>query len=158
MSMPIVLFFFFFFLTAFSTKFHGNKKDSKYTMCSGTYKCGEVSNISYPFWGENRHFYCGSTEQLQLSCDSTITSFKSFSQNYTVLKIDTISRVMRLVRTDIVYDDCTSHLTSTFLNPVVFQYSEKERNITVFYGCPASLTFGRNFTYKNDSSKQVIFV
>jgi len=61
---------------------------------------------------------------------------------------------MRLVRTDIVYDDCSSNLTNTSLNSTIFEYPETMHNITVFYGCPSGFSLGgKNFTCKNDRTE-----
>lgn len=138
-------FFFFFIITTTLPQLQGEEDTTKYSVCRRPYSCGDVSNISYPFWGQNRPSYCASTEQLLLNChpNDLTSSFQFDSQNFTVLRIDTLSETMRLVRTDIVYDDCSSSdLTNTSLDPAIFEFPETGHNITVFYKCPTGFTFG----------------
>ncbi|WVZ14967.1 hypothetical protein V8G54_012533 [Vigna mungo] len=144
----------FFFLTT-SPLSHCQEEGTKFSLCSRPYTCGKVSNIYYPFWGQNRPSYCASTVQLKLNCEepNQQTNFQLDSQNFTVLKIDALYETMRLVRTDIVYDDCSSDLTNTSLSSI-FKFPETVHNVTVFYGCPSGFSFGeRNFTCKNDRTQ-----
>ncbi|XP_027924550.1 uncharacterized protein LOC114182010 [Vigna unguiculata] len=98
-----------FFFLAISPQSHCQEEG---TDCSRPYTCGNVSNIYYPFWGQNRPSYCASSKQLKLNCEEdNQTKFQFESQNFTVLRIDTLHDTMRLVRTDIVYDDCGKNFT-----------------------------------------------
>ncbi|XP_061350614.1 LEAF RUST 10 DISEASE-RESISTANCE LOCUS RECEPTOR-LIKE PROTEIN KINASE-like 2.3 [Gastrolobium bilobum] len=147
----------FIFLLTTLLQSHSKVEDTKYSVCSRPYNCGEVSNISYPFWGQNRPHYCGSTEQLKLNCEANQdTSFQFDTQNFRVLRIDTLSKTMRLVRTDLVYDDCSSDLTNTSLSSKIFEFPEDVHNITIFYGCPTGFSLGgNNFTCKDDTKYRI---
>ncbi|RHN51348.1 hypothetical protein MtrunA17_Chr6g0467591 [Medicago truncatula] len=42
-----------------------------YSSCKdikNSYNCGNISNISYPFWGQSRPLYCGARNPFYLNC------------------------------------------------------------------------------------------
>ncbi|KAI4347204.1 hypothetical protein L6164_008038 [Bauhinia variegata] len=146
-----------FFLTTLPLS-HGKEGDY-YTACSTTYNCGDLTNISYPFWGQNRSRYCGGSDMLKLTCDQNgTTSIEIGSQNFTVLSIYQSPFTVRLARKDLVLSSCISDNTS--LDSTVFYYNpDKVENLTLFYNCPQRVSeslpgdFKNNFTCHNESSK-----
>ncbi|KAJ1405743.1 Wall-associated receptor kinase, galacturonan-binding domain [Sesbania bispinosa] len=96
-----------------------------YSVCKEeSYNCGELSNISYPFWGQNRPSYCGGGDSFKLNCqqeeeDHNTTTIRIGSQDFTVLNIHTTSYSMRLVRTDLARNVCYPQFNNTYLSPSV---------------------------------------
>ena len=102
-----------------------------------TYKCGNLINISYPFWGNHqRDSECGGGDLFELKCYDDDTTLLIGSQNYTVKEIDITTYTMRLVRTDLARDVCSPQFGDTYLNPTLFSYPPKVYNVTIFYDCP----------------------
>ncbi|TKY59785.1 serine/threonine-protein kinase [Spatholobus suberectus] len=127
----------FFFLTASIIA----QENTKYEECSKPYSCGQVS-LYYPFWGESRPSYCGSNRQFKLNCEANQnTTIQLGSQSFQVLHFDPLRYTMTMVRTGLAYDHCSSSaLTNTSLDSSLFNYLPNVRNITIFYGCPSSVT------------------
>uniref|UniRef100_K7LEN5 Protein kinase domain-containing protein n=1 Tax=Glycine max TaxID=3847 RepID=K7LEN5_SOYBN len=72
------------------------------------YKCGTLSDIFYPFWGENRPPQCGGGQAFRLSCNhDNITTILIASHNFTVENVDNTTRTMRVVPTDLGPNDCS---------------------------------------------------
>lgn len=97
------------------------------------YKCGTLSDIFYPFWGENRPPHCGGGEAFRLSCHDDITTILIASHNLMVKNIHDTTRTMRVVPTDLdpnvcslqsknIYDDIHAKATH-FLYPNPSLYS-----------------------------------
>ncbi|KAJ1405730.1 Wall-associated receptor kinase, C-terminal [Sesbania bispinosa] len=109
-----------------------------YSVCKEeSYNCGELSNISYPFWGQNRPSYCGGGDLFKLSCNDqngpNTTTALIDSQNFTVLEINPADYTFRIVRTDLVHDVCSPQFNDIYLSPTLFKASVY--NITISYNC-----------------------
>ncbi|RYR20620.1 hypothetical protein Ahy_B03g065811 isoform B [Arachis hypogaea] len=153
MSNTILVFFFFFFITLQQS--YSENNDTSYSICSKPFSCGtRITNASYPFWGGNRPQFCG-TNGFKLTCTNNTTSLQIGLQKFHVLAINQTQSTMRLVRTDFVYDRCSSNLTNTSLNGSPFHFLPNTlHNITIFYDCPSGSHYTNNFTCQNDSSKR----
>ncbi|CAL5213958.1 unnamed protein product [Lathyrus oleraceus] len=154
----------FLFLTIFPTTIC-QQQHNKHVDCLKPYTCGEVSNIYYPFWGQNRPSYCGiNSDQFHLKCDThhRNTSIQIASQNFQVLYINQFVYTMTMFRKGLVYDNCSSALTNTSLDSSHFHYMSNVRNITILYNCANDIKIpnGANmnsFSCKEDSSKRAFY-
>ncbi|KAF8006639.1 hypothetical protein BT93_K0827 [Corymbia citriodora subsp. variegata] len=114
--------------------------DRSYLNCSSTIQCGDLQNVSYPFWGLNRASYCGLSE-FKLTCqDNTTALITIVNQPYQVLQINNTSQSMTVARKDYWNTICPSNLINTtqdITSP--FSYTtDVANNLTLYYGCPAS--------------------
>ncbi|RDX95422.1 LEAF RUST 10 DISEASE-RESISTANCE LOCUS RECEPTOR-LIKE PROTEIN KINASE-like 1.2, partial [Mucuna pruriens] len=136
------------------------QEDTKHNECSKPYNCGQMS-IYYPFWGESRPSYCASNLQFKLNCEGNQnTTIQLGSQSFQVLHFDTVSYTMTMVRTGLVYDNCSSPaLTNTSLDSSLFSYLPSVSNITIFYDCPSSVLLNstRSFPCKEGGNKGAFF-
>lgn len=146
-----------FFLTALPQYYSQN--NDTFSICSQSFSCGSLRNVSYPFWGGNRPHFCGSLG-FKLSCmHNQITSIQVGSQNFNVLNINQTASTMRMVRTDFVYDHCSSNFTNTSLSASPFHFLPTVQNLSIFYQCPSwNSTVGNTFTCQNDSNKHAFYV
>ncbi|XP_020222132.2 LEAF RUST 10 DISEASE-RESISTANCE LOCUS RECEPTOR-LIKE PROTEIN KINASE-like 1.2 [Cajanus cajan] len=128
----------FFFLSA---SIIAQEDTTKFEECGKAYNCGQMS-IYYPFWGEERPSFCASNHQFKLKCEANQnTTIQLGSQTFQVLQYDQVRYTLTMVRTGLVYDNCSSAaLTNTSLDSSLFTYTPNARNITIFYGCPSSVT------------------
>lgn len=110
-----------------------------YSSCrdiNNSYNCGRITNISYPFWGQNRLPPCGAGDHFYLKChENNTTTIRISSQTFTVLKIDTKTHTMKLKRTDLEQNLCSPQYNDTYLFPPPFHYLPTLRNITIYYNC-----------------------
>jgi len=84
------------------------------------YNCGNLTNISYPFWGKNRPSHCGAGHHFYLNChENNVTTILISSQNFTVLEINTTTHTMKLKRTDL-QNLCPPKFVDTYLFPPMF--------------------------------------
>lgn len=91
------------------------------------------------------------------------TSIQIGSQKFNVLNINQNASTMRIVRTDLVNDICSSNFTNTSLIRTPFSFLASVRNLTIFYDCPIeSSSVMKNintFTCgKNGSNEHVFYV
>ncbi|KAK4280772.1 hypothetical protein QN277_012350 [Acacia crassicarpa] len=136
---------FFFLLSAFPL-FHC-QPDNEYRDCQPS-PCGKVGNISYPFWSEEsgQPHYCVRPE-FKLNCPQLkdkddYPSIQIGSQTFNVTFIEPENHNMTLIRTDFVYNNCSSQNwsnTSVSTSFNVFRYDELYvKNVTLFYNCPSN--------------------
>lgn len=146
----------FFFLTTLPHSY--SQKNDTFSICSQPFSCGTL-NISYPFWGDNRPSFCGS-EGFNLTCmqSQNTSSIQIGSQKFQVLNINQTASTMRIVRTDFIYDNCSSNFTNTSLHSSPFSFLPTVQNVTIFYECPSGISENNTFTCQNDSSKHGFYV
>lgn len=149
----------FFFLTTLPQSY--SQKNDTHSICSQlSFSCGTLRNISYPFWGGNRPQFCG-RNGFKLTCmHDQNTSVQVGSQRFNVLNINQTASTLRMARTDLVYDRCSSNFTNTSLSVSPFSFPSTVQNVTIFYECPSGINsvVGNTFTCQNDTSKHVFYV
>ncbi|GKV16747.1 hypothetical protein SLEP1_g27343 [Rubroshorea leprosula] len=109
--------------------------DERYVNCSGTFACGNIENIGYPFWGSDRPDYCGFPE-FQLNCGDSIPEITIMSAKYHVLGINNESRLLTLARADYLDNPCPTSLINTTLNRDLFEFTPDTQEINLYYRCP----------------------
>ncbi|PHU24303.1 putative receptor-like protein kinase [Capsicum chinense] len=108
------------------------QENEQYTICNSSYRCGNIQNISLPFWGGDRFQECG-LPGLELEC---------VANHDPVIKIDDHSFH------DLEEDICPDRFGNTSLNDARFQYGPDSRVIGLFYGCPFDVpSVWKKFTF-----------
>ncbi|XP_021776404.1 LEAF RUST 10 DISEASE-RESISTANCE LOCUS RECEPTOR-LIKE PROTEIN KINASE-like 1.2 [Chenopodium quinoa] len=119
-----------------------NGQSPQYAACSLKYSCGEVQNIGYPFWGDNRPKFCGDPN-LKLICRNNskypvLNVFQGHAHSYMKFNVSAINMsshtmvVSQYELLDHCYSDSSNRALSysTLLKPAS-GYS----NIRLFYNC-----------------------
>ncbi|KAF8037757.1 hypothetical protein BT93_B0562 [Corymbia citriodora subsp. variegata] len=109
-----------------------------YSSCNGTFSCGDVSGVSYPFWGGNKANFCGYPE-LELKCENGSDATIVIQEvKYRVLEwYPYPSRVLRIARDDYMQGICSTNFLNTALDSSLFQIADGYTNFTFLYGCPS---------------------
>ncbi|XP_058722467.1 LEAF RUST 10 DISEASE-RESISTANCE LOCUS RECEPTOR-LIKE PROTEIN KINASE-like 2.4 isoform X1 [Vicia villosa] len=163
--MPINFRYIFFFLLLIISTFCSQLSYSQsqpqsiydYSICrdlNHSYNCGNLSYISYPFWGQNRPIQCGAGKPFQLHChNNQDTTIQLSYQNFTVIEINTNHHIIKLKRTDLSQNLCSPQFDHIYLTPTLFQYADtylsptlvqylpQVKNITIYYNCDPSPYF-----------------
>ncbi|KAK7368532.1 hypothetical protein VNO80_10559 [Phaseolus coccineus] len=134
---PMTLFYASIFLVLVASI--SSQEENKHQECSKPFRCGLLS-IYYPFWGGSRPSYCASNHQFKLKCEGNQNStIQLGSATFQVLHFDPVQYTVKMVRTRLVYDNCSSSaVTNNSVDSSLFSYLNV-RNITIYYGCPYSL-------------------
>lgn len=112
--------------------------DSRYTNCSNAFRCGSsVSNLKYPFWGENRDKYCGSQE---LTCEESVPKITIHDIKYRILHWDD-AKTLTVARDDWSNICVVGGYKNITFDNTPFQYDyDVLFNLTLYYECPSSST------------------
>lgn len=108
--------------------------DERYQNCSAKFDCGNITNISYPFWRSDRPDYCGHPK-FWLNCTDEAALITIQNLTYQVLEIDSDTHNLKIAREDYIGDICPDLLINTTLDSF-FNYASDVQNITLCYGCP----------------------
>ncbi|GKV16771.1 hypothetical protein SLEP1_g27362 [Rubroshorea leprosula] len=122
------------FVLIYAPKF-ASSVDEHYLNCNGTFACGSIENIGYPFWGSDRPKYCG-FPGFQLNCSDSTPEITIMSATYHVLGINNESRLLTLAGTDYLVNVCPTLLINTTLNPRIFEFTPDTQYIDLYYHCP----------------------
>ncbi|KAF3438589.1 hypothetical protein FNV43_RR21352 [Rhamnella rubrinervis] len=141
---PLITVFFIFFSATVpsSVLCNNNEYEERFNACSSKFECGDLKNISYPFWGGNRSDFCGH-QSFKLECRENENPVLNMTgQEFRVQSIDQSTRRMIIARLDIWEnsDLCFSNglIKNTTLNYTIFDYPPLTavRNLTLSYDCP----------------------
>ncbi|KAK9045306.1 hypothetical protein V6N11_059192 [Hibiscus sabdariffa] len=122
------------FLTIFHVSIADPNKDTDthFTSCA-PFHCGNLTNISYPFWTDHlqRPSYCGfGDEGYKLKCMPNQTPVLTLSsQEFRVLYLNASHGLLTIQRLDLT--TCPGEISITS----AFNYSETAENVTLLYGC-----------------------
>ncbi|CAI8594902.1 unnamed protein product [Vicia faba] len=132
-------FYLLFIISTFSPQVSYSQSVYDYSICKEhSYNCGNLSSISYPFWGHDRPFQCGAGAPFYLDCGhKQDTTILISSQNFTVLEINTTTYTMKLKRTDLSLNLCSPQFNDTFLSLPLFQIQHlpQFKNLNIYYNC-----------------------
>ena len=126
--------------------------DELFVDCGRTYDCGDIKNISFPFWGGNRSQYCGLPGFL-LECHDNEYSIIRFEElEFRVLDINKSHHIMTLVRLDLLNNigTCPQKFLNTTLDFTIFDYFTTDQNLTLFYNCSTQVEIPVQYSFNCD--------
>ncbi|KAB2095613.1 hypothetical protein ES319_A01G050700v1 [Gossypium barbadense] len=113
-----------------------SSSNDNYMVCSKQFHCGNIKNVSYPFWGGDRPENCGQPG-LKLTClEDEETQITIMSVSYKVIEINMDRQAFTVARTDYLQNLCPQTLLNTTLNFNLLSYAWNLENITLYYHCP----------------------
>ncbi|KAL4611834.1 hypothetical protein ACB092_08G154400 [Castanea dentata] len=138
-SSPNSLVYSFFIFFIFINNIHLSLcKDDSYSNCSkNIFSCGNINNISFPFWGEN-YTGCG-YPGLKLNCTENVTTMEIMNVTYRVLDVNLSAQILTITREDYWSGFCSPEFTNTTLDFTLFDFGNGNlQNLTLTYGCALS--------------------
>ncbi|TYJ48300.1 hypothetical protein E1A91_A01G052500v1 [Gossypium mustelinum] len=113
-----------------------SSRNDNYMVCSKQFHCGNIKNVSYPFWGGDRPENSGQPG-LKLTClEDEETQITIMSVSYKVIEINMDRQAFTVARTDYLQNLCPQTLLNTTLNFNLLSYAWNLENITLYYHCP----------------------
>ncbi|KAH7528658.1 hypothetical protein FEM48_Zijuj05G0095500 [Ziziphus jujuba var. spinosa] len=110
-----------------------SEEEECYTDCGRTYSCGDLKNISYPFWGTDFRPPTCSREGFEIECRNNNQSLIQINdQQFRILGINQTAYGMKIARTDLLESDSLYNQNAAVaitLNYTLFDYAPS----TVYY-------------------------
>ncbi|XP_060670985.1 LEAF RUST 10 DISEASE-RESISTANCE LOCUS RECEPTOR-LIKE PROTEIN KINASE-like 2.7 [Ziziphus jujuba] len=135
------------------------EEEELYVVCGRPYDCGNLKNISYPFWGTDfRPRYCG-RQGFQIECGNNESFIEINRQKFRVLGINQTGNIMKIARSDLYDTLCIQNdVVPITLNYTHFDYAPNVGNLTLIYGCQKPLSSLHNLTcYLGNGANQTIY-
>ncbi|XVF20754.1 hypothetical protein REPUB_Repub12eG0030400 [Reevesia pubescens] len=101
--------------------------------CSARFRCGNIQNIGYPFWGLDRPESCG-YPGFRLDCNENTPEITINSVTYRVININSGSQILEVARIDYSQNICPTNLINSTFNTNIFE-SRGNQDIRLYYGC-----------------------
>ncbi|XAR51515.1 hypothetical protein NMG60_11006162 [Bertholletia excelsa] len=117
-----------------------NPDEYLYNNCGGSFSCGSITGIDYPFRGNEKPDYCG-YPGFVLSCQDNTTAIDIKNVQYRVLHFNQEKKTMRIAREDVMEASCPRVLVDTTLDDALFGYASNYMNVTFLYGCQNVFNF-----------------
>ncbi|KAJ1405744.1 Wall-associated receptor kinase, galacturonan-binding domain [Sesbania bispinosa] len=146
--------FFFFPIYVASTDAEG------YIACA-PFRCGNFSDISYPFWSRNQPDYCGDPK-FKLDCQQGNVTTNIKSQKFHIVDINEKSQILKIARLDLLglgeSGPCPEKINVS-LDLDFFSYTSHDDNYTILYDCcfdsygsPVNIDPSKHFTCFKDGN------
>ncbi|KFK41095.1 hypothetical protein AALP_AA2G085200 [Arabis alpina] len=108
--------------------------DKLHRLCSAPFRCGDQSDLSYPFWIPGREA-CGHPE-FKLECNTSFAELGISSVKFRILEADYTSGIIRLARSDYIGALCPLNPLNAPFNKEVLPFSPGTDMLTIYYKCP----------------------
>ncbi|KAJ9174022.1 hypothetical protein P3X46_017096 [Hevea brasiliensis] len=132
----------FFFLLVFVPTSYC-EEDELYRECFTPFQCGNLLNLSYPFWSDERPEICG-YQGFKLRCrEGPIPIITIKDQEFYVKFVYQSERVMIISRKDLSENICppgVAEIPKTTLIETPFSYVPEFENVNLFYNCSNEVT------------------
>lgn len=111
-----------------------SRENKWFSSCGKSFNCGNITEITYPFWGNDRPKECG-YPGFELQCqDQGNTVIQIANINYLVLDINLDGQIITVTRKDLGADGICQ-FNSTIDNSNTFEYASSLVNFTFNYAC-----------------------
>ncbi|XP_055803620.1 LEAF RUST 10 DISEASE-RESISTANCE LOCUS RECEPTOR-LIKE PROTEIN KINASE-like 2.2 [Solanum dulcamara] len=111
-----------------------SRENKWFSSCGKPFNCGNINEITYPFWGNDRPKECG-YPGFELQCeDQGNTVIQIANINYLVLDINLDGQIITVTRKDLGADRICQ-FNSTIDNSNTFEYASSLVNFTFNYAC-----------------------
>ncbi|EOA26155.1 hypothetical protein CARUB_v10019593mg [Capsella rubella] len=107
--------------------------DERYLHCSTFFKCGNQTELYYPFWTADRE-ECGHPD-FEVTCSGDFEEFSISSVKFQILEMNYESRIITLARKDYLNNLCPQHLETALINTNVLPFYKDTELLTFFYNC-----------------------
>lgn len=127
----------------------GDDNYEQFKYCRVNYNCGDLVDISYPFWGNERPEFCGRRE-FGLNCKDNKTMIRINNRQYIVVDISQSNNRMTIARSELFGDYCPNSQikVATSLDFSLFSYTSNNQNLSLWYNCPPLVNVPSNFTFE----------
>lgn len=109
--------------------------DENYTDCRKPFSCGNLTDLYYPFWSDERSRVCG-YEGFKLECEEgQLPNITIRGEEFRVISVNHNQSTMAIARADYWANACTQNFADIILNETLFNYTQHIQNLSLYYNC-----------------------
>ncbi|KFK33263.1 hypothetical protein AALP_AA6G351700 [Arabis alpina] len=114
--------------------------DERHIHCAPLFRCGNQTELYYPFWTPDRK-ECGHPD-FEVNCSGDFPEFSMLSVKFRILEMNYETRIIRLARLDYLNNLCSQHPENSTINQQVFSLHQDTELQTFYYDCHGRLPNG----------------
>ncbi|KAG7548379.1 Protein kinase domain [Arabidopsis suecica] len=111
--------------------------DERHKHCTPRFKCGNQTELYYPFWISERE-ECGHPD-FEVNCSGDFAELILSSVKFQILEMNYDSRIVRLARMDYLNNLCPQHPGNASINHDVLPFSPDTKLSTFYHGCDSTV-------------------
>ncbi|CAD5333366.1 unnamed protein product [Arabidopsis thaliana] len=135
-------------LSSLSTSFSFRVVDEQHKHCSPRFKCGNQSELYYPFWISERK-ECGHPD-FEVNCSGDFAELTVSTVKFQILEMNYEFGIIRLARMDYRNNLCPQHPANASINHDVLPFSPDTKLSTFYHDCQSTVA-----VHPNDYIKQL---
>ncbi|XP_022765547.1 probable fructokinase-7 isoform X1 [Durio zibethinus] len=124
-----------FFILILLPTSYSNGVDESLMDCFHPFSCGDLKNLSYPFWTDDHPQHCHLEGFELIKCEDPQPLILISGHEFRVLHINQSVYRMTIVRIDLWEDTCPKNFVNVTLEHPFLHYSKTNQNLTVFFNC-----------------------
>ncbi|XWS50752.1 hypothetical protein CRYUN_Cryun12cG0114300 [Craigia yunnanensis] len=139
LSTPTISIFTFFFISLFILPISHSQDDENFELCFSPFKCGDIENLKFPFWTEDRPQFCHQEGFNLTKCEDPQPVINIGGNEFRLIYLNNSTYTMTIARNDLWEQICPSNPITVELDNPFLRYSQTNQKSTFFYNCNSSL-------------------
>ncbi|XWS50755.1 hypothetical protein CRYUN_Cryun12cG0114800 [Craigia yunnanensis] len=139
LSTPSISIFTFFFISLFILPISHSQDDENFDPCFIPFKCGDIENLKFPFWTEDRPQFCHQEGFNLTKCEDPQPVINIGGNEFRLIYLNNSTYTMTIARNDLWEQICPSNPITVELDNPFLRYSQTNQKSTFFYNCNSSL-------------------
>ncbi|EOY21081.1 Uncharacterized protein TCM_012401 [Theobroma cacao] len=139
LSIPSISMFIFFFISLFFLPISYCQDDENFVHCFSPFDCGDIKNLTYPFWTDGRPPLCQHEGFRLTKCKDQQPVINVSGNEFRLIYLNQSTYTMSIARNDLWENICPANLINVNVESRVLRYHPRNRHLTFFYNCTPSL-------------------
>ena len=136
LSTPSISIFTFFFISFFILPISHSQDDENFERCFSPFKCGNIENLTFPFWKDDRPQLCRQGGLKLTKCEDRQQPVINIGGNeFQLIYFNYSAYKMSIARNDLWEHICASNPITVELGNPFLSYSHTNRTLTFYFNC-----------------------
>ncbi|XVF09557.1 hypothetical protein REPUB_Repub07fG0104400 [Reevesia pubescens] len=157
--------FTFFFISLVALPIAYSQDDENFKQCFSPFQCGDIQNITFPFWRDNSHQICQQEGFRLTKCEEPQPVIHIGEIEFRLIYLNCSTETMTIARNDLWENICPLNPINVTLGSPFLSDSQTNRPVTFIYNCSESVLGrpnvfeigcpqGLSFFYADDSTER----
>ncbi|WRX17537.1 Wall-associated receptor kinase [Theobroma cacao] len=139
LSTPSIFIFTFFLIGLFSLPISFCQDDENFEQCFSRFDCGDIKNLTYPYWTDDRPQLCKQEGFRLTKCEDEKPVIHIGRYEFRMIYLNHFTYAMTISRNDLWEKICPENPINVTLENPFLRYSPTNRHLTFFYNCNLSI-------------------
>ncbi|XP_022739081.1 LEAF RUST 10 DISEASE-RESISTANCE LOCUS RECEPTOR-LIKE PROTEIN KINASE-like 1.2 isoform X3 [Durio zibethinus] len=156
-SAPSISIFTFFFISLILLPVSYCQDDKSFEECFSPFNCGDIRNLTFPFWIDGRPEHCRQEGFRLTNCGYQQPVIDIGGNEFRLIYLNQATYTMTIARNDLWEDICLENPINITLDYPFLCYPQTNRNLTFFYNCNPpqfNCTLGLRSFYADDLTER----